>query len=311
MNFLETSLSNRSNRSWLAQAEELLGKKQKESDWNKYSAGKWEGRPIEWYERMILLTPQLADSFLKRNTLNRKLRMGGVIQMSRDMESGNFMPTAATTIAFDRNLVKINGQHTCSAVLDSETSQYVKLVIDCDPQMRDYWDLMRGRSVPDRAGICGVSQPGVACSAARLILAFNSGNILDAWNATKTPTPTEVLNATMDLPNLDDSVRAGQRNGLRTFVPSRIAVACHYLFAQQNRPLADAFFEKLGTGENLSANSPIYQLRKLLTVNAIEKRKMQRYEMLALFFIAWSKHREGKRVRRITWIPGQDPFPEI
>ena len=311
MNFLELSSNRPKAKPWLTVAERLIGKTQNESDWNQYSAGMWRGRRIAWRERMMLVTPELADILLQRNTMNRKLRIGGVIQMCRDMENGNFMPTAATTIAFDSDGNLINGQHTLSAIVDSECPQWVKLVVGCDPEMRDFWDLTRGRTVPDRAGICGVIQPGVACSAARLILAFDNGGILDAWSATKTPTPTEVLNATRDLPNLDESVRAGQRNGLRKLVPARIAVTCHYLFARQNRGLADAFLEKLGTGENLPGNSPIYQLRKMLIDNDAERRKMQRYEMLALFFIAWTKHKTGKRVRRLRWVAGVDPFPEI
>lgn len=92
----------------------------------------------------------------------------------------------------------------------------------------------------------------------------------------------------------------------------------HYMFNKKDSSLTDTFFHQLQTGENLSSNSPVLVIRKMLLEDKIQnKAKLPMGEKLACIIKAWNLMREGKGARsqvHIRWRSRGDlaeEFPEI
>lgn len=76
---------------------------------------------------VVLVTPDLASQWLKKNTKNRKVRKMVVNSYAEDMKNGNWS-LIGDSITFDEDGVLTNGQHRLYAITKSETSQYFNVM---------------------------------------------------------------------------------------------------------------------------------------------------------------------------------------
>lgn len=76
---------------------------------------------------VVLVTPELANRWLEKNTNNRKLKKHVVETYVNDMKNGKWSLTG-DSITFDEEGVLTNGQHRLTAVVKSGTSQYFNVM---------------------------------------------------------------------------------------------------------------------------------------------------------------------------------------
>lgn len=90
-----------------------------------------------------------------------------------------------------------------------------------------------------------------------------------------------------------------------------ITAACYYLFAKQDRKLADEFMKKLATGLKVEGDEPVYLLRERLLKERDRLGKFSPNYIIGLYFKAWNVTKEGKRMRQLGWKPDVEKFPDI
>ena len=89
--------------------------------------------------------------------------------------------------------------------------------------------------------------------------------------------------------------------------------ALYYAFSGIDADDTEVFFDKLGSGEGLSAGSPILALRNVLISLAGERGAINRVYLAALFVKAWNKYRTGEQVFQLKFRTGganPETFPE-
>jgi len=83
--------------------------------------------------KMVLVSYEQAILFLERNSVNRVLRVGKVLEYARDMSNGEWDTSIvkdAIVVGVDGTL--LNGQHRLWAVLLSKTDQELPVVFNGD-----------------------------------------------------------------------------------------------------------------------------------------------------------------------------------
>lgn len=107
---------------------------------------------------LVTITPDIAFSWLTRNTRNRALRKGVVERYSRDMRAGRWRPGGGI-IKFDTAGGILNGQHTLHAVVESMATIQAFVITGLDPNVAAVEDEHSPRKLTDTVRILN---PGYA-----------------------------------------------------------------------------------------------------------------------------------------------------
>jgi hypothetical protein len=81
---------------------------------------------------------------------------------------------------------------------------------------------------------------------------------------------------------------------------SRIAWL-HYLATEHAPEMVAPFFTKLGTGEMLSAQDPVYTLRARMIADRASNSKLPNREVQALIVKAWNAHVTNTPIKVLRW----------
>jgi hypothetical protein len=138
-------------------------------------------------------------------------------------------------------------------------------------------------------------------------------NIMDKGTSLKA-TRREYKDVLERHPEIRDSVRYAQMT--KDMMRHSLGTALHYLFSRKDKVLANDFFIKLSQGTNLTADDPIYLLRKRLMRENMKgsKTRMVPREIAALAIKAWYAKRKGEKPRILRWRgngEGAEEFPVI
>lgn len=97
---------------------------------------------------LVTITPEVAFSWLTRNTRNRALRAGVVERYARDMRAGRWKP-GGSIIKFDVDGTIVNGQHTLNAVVESMATIQAYVITGVDPSVAVVEDEHSPRRIGD------------------------------------------------------------------------------------------------------------------------------------------------------------------
>jgi hypothetical protein len=86
----------------------------------------------------ILLTPDLAEMFLKNNSANRKLRVTHVDMFVRELQAGTFR-TTHQGVAISKSGKLLDGQHRLSAIVKAGIPATMVVAWDCDVETAIDW----------------------------------------------------------------------------------------------------------------------------------------------------------------------------
>jgi hypothetical protein len=97
---------------------------------------------------LLLITPTVADSFLKNNKKNRRVRQLRVHQYAKAMRAGSWVHTGEA-IMFDEDGNLINGQHRLLAIILANVSAWMYVVDDLPSDVRTVIDGNKPRTAAD------------------------------------------------------------------------------------------------------------------------------------------------------------------
>jgi hypothetical protein len=128
----------------------------------------------QFVSEMIVVTPEMAASWLEMNVRNRKPRRGVVDKYARDMKSGRWQITG-DAIRFDRNANLIDGQHRLMACVKSDASFSTLVIYGLPTEAQDVMDQGAVRRADDVLALHGWNNTTGITSACRLLLAERDG----------------------------------------------------------------------------------------------------------------------------------------
>jgi len=250
---------------------------------------------VEW------ITPERAELWLIHNTHNRNVNETIVKRIARDIENENFHLNGETIKISDDGTI-IDGQHRLWAIVGAETGVWSVVVTGLPLSAQESVDRVKVRNISDALRMRGEVNSNVlagAIAGAIILQSPTPSDVARAW-----PSVDEALEYYGLHPEIKESVRYGENLTRVVKTSSTIASALHHIFAKIDEEDANAFFDSLTTGLNLTNDSPVYKLRDFMVKEMTAPRRVSRTRLSAFYIKAWNSYRAGKPMHLLRWATG-------
>lgn len=264
---------------------------------------------------IILITPEMANKYLKRNVKNRNLNMNHVKKLAQEIKSGRWVLNGVP-IQFNDKGELINGQHRLNAIIVANIAiQLLVITGVSDPRAFDTIDqnsLVRGaHTILQLKGIPNATR--MVSIAKKLML----------WDQTEDKSAFTIL-AGKALSTVEIADYYEEHQDDITFIydlmkDAKILNVCKAYSAvftaliicyRYNENDTFTFIEKFKTGAGLTENSPILLLReKLLHVNTKDSGRRWELEVMAMIIKSFNDHAAGRSRRLLRWNLENEKFP--
>lgn len=263
----------------------------------------------------LVITPEIAREWLKRNVHNRKLRPFMVAKYKRVMERGEWGYTGEP-IKFDWDGNMIDGQHRTSAIAempDGFTIE-VEVKVGLDPDSQINMDQGAKRLGGDQLQLLGYKNANNLASSVKQYIIWESGYLFRDNKIQAVVASISECAAWID--DHPDEVLLFQESltHLR-HIPAPISVsgAAFLIFAQIDPGLAKQFVYYLAE-MGLPQGNPITTLNKRLQRLRNEGVRYSNRDLLALFIQSWNALRDGREITKFQRPRGgkwtAETFPE-
>jgi len=250
--------------------------------------------PVTPRAELVLVTPELAESWLGKNTQNRPLKKNKIALYARDMAAGRWQITGET-IKFGTDGRLLDGQNRLHAVIQSDTSIQCLVVYGVHPSAQDVMDSGVARSAGDALAMAGMRNAKSVAAAARIAMAIDGKLKIAATNFTN----SEVQTWVMDHPEIAEASDALGADARLIPLPASVRIYCLWRLAQIDPDNADEFFTRFATAVGLPQGSPILALRRRLQGDYGTERRITQEEQVISVFRAWNAWREGRPLQRV------------
>lgn len=272
---------------------------------------------------VVEVSPALAELWLKKNGLNRKVNKAHVKQISKQMTAGNWVLNGQT-IAFDANGRLIDGQHRLNAVIDSGVTVTMSVALGVEDsrafKMTDVVSLKRGAH--QVAAMMGVKKANRVTAVARIIMKFEQSATVDGFlskltsggnrDAMPDAISEKAVQIESEVEDIEESI--GLKVIAQSAAPASLLAAL--IILNRTDPInMETFCRKIKTGIVDGENDPCLRLRDKLIAG---KGKMPNYSwniyVMAITIKSFVAHQKGKGIKVLRWRVGGDApeaFPAI
>jgi hypothetical protein len=117
---------------------------------------------------LVLVTPELAENYLRFNQKNRQLSSSHVTFLSNQIKKGAFLENGEGII-FDNEGVLKDGQHRLKAISINDKSYFIPVIRGVKPQCMATYDTGKNRSSADILKLNGFKYPAPLASFVQVI----------------------------------------------------------------------------------------------------------------------------------------------
>jgi len=251
------------------------------------------------------VTPSMAELWLAGNTNNRRMKTLAVTKYAKDIAAGKW-DLNGESIKFNGDGRLLDGQNRLAAVIEARAPITTVVVRGLDAESQDTMDVGVPRRLADVLTIRGeVNTVDLATGLIRLYQ-YTINPEEAQWN--RGPSIHQALALLEVHPTIRASVNAAERVRKAVGLRSGVGVGLHYVLTSIDQDDAEAYFERLINGANLSTDDPVYHLRRLLLDARVSshqrvKRRTRPHDW-ALCVKAWNAYREGRTIKMLVWRPG-------
>ena len=205
---------------------------------------------------MVTVTPEIAKSWLDKNTSNRKPNSRFVTRFIRDMKRKEWLITG-DPIKFDKSGTLIDGQHRLSACVMAETPFDSYVAYGLDENARTVVDTGKARSGSDVLHMNGIKNANQLATALRILI-----NEKSEANYRSPVTNTELLAAFYKHPKMQlwAPYVGAFPNGISVSLVGYVAYVGGHVLGKKDR--AAAMVEVLKTGKPDYDGDPIHRYRE-------------------------------------------------
>lgn len=262
------------------------------------------------------ITPTEAQAILDKNGANRSISWDRVARYAEDMIGGKWQENGQPII-IARGGRLLDGQHRLHACIQAKKPIQMLVVSGVDEGAMESIDTGRSRRSADLLAINGFKDPNRIAAIIGVVRNFERGVMHLCLQNQTTPSPSQCIRWAMDNPSIYEVVRVNS-NQLVPLGCSTIGGALTWLFHKHaekkaDRLLFDTFVRQLATGLELTAESPVFMLRRRVEKGALNPPKTRR-ERAAVFIKAWNLYRSGDTVSVLRFRDHGstvEPFPTI
>lgn len=250
----------------------------------------------------VEVTPEMASTWLVKNTSNRTMKTAAVKRYAADMAAGEWTFNGET-IKFGEDGVLLDGQNRLQACVEAGVSFRTVVVHGLTQDAQDTTDVGVRRGLADVLSLRGESNTRELASC--LVSLWRYQTNPREMSQTRTPSVPTSLALLESHPGIKASMSASEATKRLTGLRTSIGGTLRYIFDSIDAEDAQAFWERLTSGAGLAEDSPILRLREVLIADRAEHTaKMSYARTWALVVKAWNMYREGKPCKRLQWSPG-------
>lgn len=244
------------------------------------------------------ISPKRAEQILKLNKTNRPMNGRHVDFLANEILSGNWKLNGES-IKIGKDTL-IDGQHRLRAIIQSGRAIKTLLLTGVDNETFDTIDTGKLRSGGDVLSILG--EKHVNNLSALLILIkryYKQKNFSGRYKASN----IEIEKLLQEYPDARDFAGISPRcTGL---IPPRVIEFCHYVTSKIDNDESDKFIHGLCTGNSLTARNPILVLRNKIMQSRLGGAKYSADAMIGMILKTWNLVRDGKKISRLAFKPGE------
>lgn len=259
---------------------------------------------------IVDVTPELAETWLSRNTNNRNVRRAVVDAYARDIESGRWRLNGET-IKFGPGGQLLDGQHRLSAIVQADAAVAMVVVRGLADDVMPTVDTGAKRSYADALKLSGEDNTSTLAAVVRRAVMWERG--MRTNTGAIRPTALEMDDFLERHPEIRSSADLASRLASRERLPASVIGLCHFLFSKIDPDAATTFFMRVADGDGISATDPIAVLRNRIIRLRVSGGRINETEGLALTIRAWNAHRSGETRTKLQMPKGgltNENFPE-
>lgn len=258
-----------------------------------------------------LVTPEAAQAYLLKNSLNRPLSDKLVERYARDMREGKWKGSTSETIKFSKFGELLDGQHRLMAIIRSGLSFSFLMARDLDKDIFDVIDTGRIRTTRDIFGIERIKNWNQVPAIITLYVILKAGASLALGKRDVGITNSDILALYHKRPDFWQEVCRQSAVWYDAF--SKVCSASflggfYCLFYDLNPTDATTFMEQLCSGINVD-NNTIHLLRKRLIENRTGTKKHTRQYIRAVTIKAWNCFRDGREIGKLSFDKDREDYP--
>lgn len=247
------------------------------------------------------ITPKRARELLDRNPSNRPIRKRWVARLAKIIRDGEWQVNAET-IKVNCNGDLVDGQHRLQAIIDSGTTVRTWVAYNVPQEAFHTIDQGHSRTLADvlaRNDEANYVKLGAAIRWIKLLYSKNPGR------KRETVEPHEAMEILRKYPGLRDSVSYGTSAAASRLLSQSLVGALHFMFSRKDKELATAFFDRIGDGDGLTRQQPLWRLRDRLIKLKADQAVLP-HEVIAAYVIkTWNATRENQQIGILKFMDGE------
>lgn len=267
----------------------------------------------------VLVTPELAAEWLKRNTRNREKRPKRIAAYARDMAAGRWR-RSGEAVKFSPDGTLLDGQNRLYAIIEAGVSVWLMVVRGVDPDAQMVMDSGIGRTASDATAMRQIKHASTASAAARWCLTWASGGIKHTTSSPNAVTHSEIVDFIEGDLGIGEAIALGTRFGRygksnRQHMPTVTSVTCFaWLVAQvADWPTVTEFLRRASDLDLHGDGDPVRAAVQRFTSARVNKETIRTSTEVYVLLRAWNAEQMGDELRRIPTEKGGSPlaFPPV
>lgn len=249
--------------------------------------------------QLILVTPELAASWLQCNTNNRPLSGWTVSHYAAEMSAQTWRHPTGEALIFDRNNVIQQGQHRLHAVIKSGQTIKFWVMFNADPDDFQVIDSGKKRTVANVLQMQGGKNATIAATTARLLYMLME----DDWDI-RNLTRSHIVKFHNEY---FDSIQKGAKAGVHLSKSLRLSgghfgtVYAYVDIISASTDQMDEFTESLTSGHMLAKDSPVLALRNWTYLPKVSGGLLSQQKGLAVITKTWNAYSTNSKMKAAYW----------
>lgn len=248
--------------------------------------------------QLILVTPELAASWLQCNTNNRPLQAFTVGRYAAEMSAKTWRHPTGEALIFDKNNIIQQGQHRLHAVIKSGQTIRFWVMFNADPDDFEVIDSGVKRTIANVLQMQGGKYATTSATTSRLLCMW----MANEWDSKLCrSTIVQFHNQYFDSIQKASKVATNSIKGLR-LAPTHFSALYAYVdIMSESTDQIDNFTMSLTNGDMLAKDSPVLALRNWSYLPKAYAGLSSQQKGVAVITKAWNAYSVGAPMKLLSW----------
>lgn len=262
--------------------------------------------------KTMLVTPEMAEKWLTKNTINRPVSEMNIESLLSKMKKNQWVITT-DSIGFDIDGKLNNGQHRLLALI--RYGKELPFLVSRGLPLASFNCIDTGkiRTSGDVLGASGVASSKPKSSIITFLLASSKGKSVDRSSKSLKISNQDVLDFYNKHSHKIDQAHKASILYTKKFkaIEARYIGGLYYTFSKIDQDFADRFFLSYSNGLGLTLGNPVFALRERLMADWKSVKKYSTNDKISWVIIAWNAFHSGRKLQSIRNRTSEEmPIPQ-